>query len=82
MGNSRQKMIDCPFIILVNPLLYYITNSLLNKFSLLLISSHISNTISLHNFIMNYNELTYHKASPFYKQGYLPDRAWYNRKPK
>jgi hypothetical protein len=31
---------------------------------------------------MRYNELTYHKASPFYKQDYLPDRAWYNRKPK
>jgi hypothetical protein len=31
---------------------------------------------------MRYNELTYHKASPFYKQDYLPDRAWFNRKPK
>ena len=31
---------------------------------------------------MRYNELTYHKASPFYMQDYLPDRAWHNRKPK
>ena len=31
---------------------------------------------------MNYNELSYHKASPFYKQDFLPDRAWFNRKPK
>ena len=31
---------------------------------------------------MNLNEFTYHKASPFYKQDFLPDRAWYNRKPK
>lgn len=31
---------------------------------------------------MRYNELTYHKANPFFKQGFLPDRAWYNRKPK
>jgi len=35
-----------------------------------------------HKFIMRYNELSYHKANPFYKQDYLPDRAWYNRKPK
>ena len=33
-------------------------------------------------FNMRYNELTYHKASPFYKQDFLPDRAWFNRKPK
>jgi len=38
--------------------------------------------MSFHKFIMNYNELSYHKRSPFHKQGYLPDRAWYNRKPK
>lgn len=31
---------------------------------------------------MRYNELTYHKANPFYKQDFLPDRAWFNRKPK
>ena len=31
---------------------------------------------------MRYNELTYHKANPFYKQDFLPDCAWLNRKPK
>jgi hypothetical protein len=36
----------------------------------------------LDNFIMRYNELSYHKASPFYKQDFLPDIAWLNRKPK
>ena len=28
---------------------------------------------------MNYNELNYYHANPFYKQDYLPNRAWYNR---
>lgn len=31
---------------------------------------------------MNYNELTFHKANPFYKQDFIPDRAWFNRKAK
>jgi hypothetical protein len=31
---------------------------------------------------MNYNELTFHKANPFYKQDFMPDRAWFNRNPK
>lgn len=31
---------------------------------------------------MNYNELTFHKANPFYKQDFMPDRAWFNRKSK
>jgi hypothetical protein len=31
---------------------------------------------------MRYNELTYHKANPFYKQDFIPDIAWLNRKPK
>jgi len=31
---------------------------------------------------MNLNELTYFRANPHYKQDYMPDRAWYNRKKK
>lgn len=28
---------------------------------------------------MNYNERTYFRANPFYRQDFLPDRAWHNR---
>jgi len=29
--------------------------------------------------LMNYNESHFYHANPYYKQDYLPDRAWYNR---
>lgn len=29
---------------------------------------------------MYYNESSYYRANPFYRQGYIPDRAFVNRK--
>lgn len=31
---------------------------------------------------MRYNELSYHRANPFHNQGYMPDRALFNRHEK
>lgn len=32
--------------------------------------------------LMNYNELNFYHRNPYYKQDFLPDRAWYNREAK
>lgn len=31
---------------------------------------------------MNYNELNFYHRNPYYKQDFIPDRAWYNREAK